>query len=157
MWLPALVGAAVAVAAVGATQDSDPAFPPELIVGPCSLPSAKGWKMTAAGQLMQGSQCAACSNPPSNGGFAYMAACGGDTPWQTWSFNKTRWASSAPNASLSIMLPAEPGASDDYGFTYDKNADRANMKPGFNSSASVTPDQPPTTHTAHLHAHLHGT
>lgn len=105
-------------------------YPPQLVIGSCTLSSAKGWKLTARGQVQQGSQCASCQNPPGNGGFAYMAPCGGSAAWQTWDFNRTRWAASAPNVSGAIMLPAEPGSSADYGFTYDKNADRSNMKPG---------------------------
>ena len=115
---------------------ADPAYPPQLIVGPCSLPTATGWKLSADGHVQQGSDCATCQNPPGNGGFAYMAPCGTALPWQTWKFNKTRWVASAPNVSMSIMLPAEAASSSDFGFTYDKNADRANMKPAGSNHTS---------------------
>ena len=103
----------------GLTAPPGGAFPPELIIGECSLPTAKGWSLSASGELKQAGQCATCSNPPSNGGFVYMAACGGG-PWQSWAFNKSHWEQSAPNASLSIMLPAEAGSTADYGFSYTR-------------------------------------
>jgi hypothetical protein len=120
----------------GLTGAAPPAFPPELIIGECSLPTAKGWSLSAGGALKQAGKCATCSNPPSNGGFVYMAACGGG-PWQSWAFNKSHWEQSAPNASLSIMLPAEPGSTADYGFSYDKTTDRANMQPGGSNKTAL--------------------
>lgn len=115
---------------------SDPAYPLQLIIGPCSLPTASGWKFSAKGQLSQGADCATCQNPPGNGGFAYMAPCGNALPWQTWNVNKTRWSGTAPNVSMGIMLPAEAASTADFGFTYDKNADRANMKPGVHNGTA---------------------
>ena len=137
--LPGVLLATTTVAAAAAAAAAPPggAFPPELIIGECSLPTAKGWSLSDSGELKQGGLCATCSNPPSNGGFVYMAACGGGLPWQSWAFNKSHWEQSAPNASLSIMLPAETGSTADYGFSYDKTTDRANMQPGGSNKTAL--------------------
>jgi hypothetical protein len=135
--VPAALGTLAAM--VGAA--ADPTYPPELIIGECTRPSARGWQLTSDGELRQGNMCATCGNPPGNGGFAYMAACGGGVPWQRWIWNASRWHASAANVSGSLMLPAEADSSADFGFTYDKNADRAHTQPSSFPANKTAPIQ----------------